>query len=337
MTEMTADLRDRETGRGAHGDVEPALGTELLAATRAARRAFLVAVEDHRPALFGYCRRLTGDVWDAEDLVQETLTKAFTVAAQTHYPIEKPLAWLVRVATNTWIDQHRRRREVLGVPEDRPAPEPADPAEVQDALSELVRLLAPQERAALVLKDVFGYPVAEIAELVGTTEGAVKAALHRGRGRLNGGDRTHRRERRAAPSRQLLQQVADAFNSYDIPRMTELFLERATSEVVGMVSEDGAPAIAEGSFAHTFSRDLRVRFRAEVHEHGREPVIVLFETELDESGAVVTQEAPSDVLRFEADGDRVAAVRWYYFCPETLTEVGLDLGLTMKTNGYRYD
>ena len=106
--------------------------------------------------------------------------------------------------------------------------------------------------------------------------------------------------------------------------MTALFLDRATSEVVGMVSEHGAAAIAEGSFAHTFSRDLRVRFRAEVHEHGREPVLVLFETELDESGAAVGEEAPSDVLRFDERDGRVASVRWYYFCPETLTEVGLD-------------
>ena len=67
------------------------LDTAFLAATRAARREFLVAIEEHRPQLFAHCRRLARNVWDAEDLVQETLAKAFAVAAQTHNPIGKPL------------------------------------------------------------------------------------------------------------------------------------------------------------------------------------------------------------------------------------------------------
>lgn len=60
----------------------------------------------------------------------------------------------------------------------------ADSVEVRDALAEVATLLAPQERAAAVLKDVFDLSLKEIAAMLDTTEGAVKAALHRGRGRL---------------------------------------------------------------------------------------------------------------------------------------------------------
>lgn len=308
---------------------------DFLAAARVARREFLVAVEEHRPALYHYCRRLTGSVWDAEDLVQDTLVKAFATAAQTHYPIGKPLPWLVRVATNVWIDQRRRAREVVAEVVDWADTVPSDPMEVRDALTELLHVLSPQERAAVVLKDVFDYPLAEIAAMLGTTTGAVKAALSRGRGRLSDEDRAARKERLDPPAREVVERVADAFTSYDIDRMTNLFLEDAVCDVVGMVSEEGVEAIRQGSILHTFSPDMTSRFRAEVHEYDGEPVIVLHGWDVDSGGRPVTPEEPTDVVRFETLNGMVRRMRWYYFCPETLTEVGRALGLTMDTHGYR--
>jgi RNA polymerase sigma-70 factor (ECF subfamily) len=313
------------------------LSTDLLSATRTARREFLVAIEEHRPALFRYCRRLTGDVWDAEDLVQDTLAKALTTAAQTHYPIGKPLPWLAKVATNAWIDTVRRRRELPAELPENESRSDNDPLEVRDALEELVAVLSPQERAALVLKDVFDYPIADIALLVGTTEGAVKAALHRGRGRLADADRTARKERVVAPSRAVVDALAEAFSSYNIPRMMQLFTDDAHGDVVGMVSEDGKDTIQDGSIAHTFSPDMTSRFRPEVHEFEGEPLIVLYGWVVDDDGEVIEDEQPTDVLRVETRGDQVARLRWYYFCPEVLTEVGAALGLPpMQTHGYRY-
>lgn len=156
----------------------------LLATAQAARREFLVALEPLRGELYGYCRRLTGSVWDAEDLAQQTLARAFTRAAQSHQPIQRPMAWLVRITTNAYLDQMRRPAALLVDPAERAAPPVADSADVRDALAEVATLLAPQERAALVLKDAFDLPLKEIAALLSTTEGAVKTALHRGRGRL---------------------------------------------------------------------------------------------------------------------------------------------------------
>jgi RNA polymerase sigma-70 factor (ECF subfamily) len=52
------------------------------------------ALEPLRGELFRYCRRLTGSVWGAEDLAQETLARALNRAAQSHQPVEHPMAWL---------------------------------------------------------------------------------------------------------------------------------------------------------------------------------------------------------------------------------------------------
>src|SRR5438874_7762772 len=62
-----------------------------------------------RPALYGYCRRLTGNVWDAEDLVQDTLLRAFGQWGVTYPEVRNPRAYLLRTATNVWIDVLRRR------------------------------------------------------------------------------------------------------------------------------------------------------------------------------------------------------------------------------------
>ncbi|WP_274028761.1 RNA polymerase sigma factor [Streptomyces sp. MMBL 11-1] len=126
----------------------------LLAAAQTARREFLTALEPLRGELFRYCRRLTGSVWDAEDLAQETLARALTRTAQSHQPVQRPMAWLVRIATNAYLDQVRRPAPLLVEPGERAAAPVADSVEVRDAPAEVATLLAPQERAAVVLKDV---------------------------------------------------------------------------------------------------------------------------------------------------------------------------------------
>jgi RNA polymerase sigma-70 factor, ECF subfamily len=80
---------------------------DLLRAIRTAQRAFARRLDPVRPDLHRYCRRLTGNLWDAEDLVQETLTRAFARAADSHRPVQRLLPWLLRIATNAYIDSWR--------------------------------------------------------------------------------------------------------------------------------------------------------------------------------------------------------------------------------------
>ncbi len=307
-----------------------ALPQPVLEAAQAAHRAFLTALEPLRGDLFRYCRRLTGSVWDAEDLVQETLARALSRAARSHQPIERPMAWLVRIATNAYLDQVRRPAPLLVEPPEPASPPAADPVEVRDALAELSTLLAPQERAAVLLKDIFGLPSREIAAMLNTTEGAVKAALHRGRGRLTDPGRAAALTRRTGPDRRTLDALAAAFTAYDLEALAGLFAQDAVSEVIGMAHEVGREQIATGSLHHTLQLETSVRWRAEVRALDGDPLILMWATPTDGSAP----EALEDVLRVEIAGGEITRVRWYYFCPDVLTEVAEHLGVPHRTHGH---
>jgi RNA polymerase sigma-70 factor (ECF subfamily) len=63
-------------------------------------RRYVDRLADHRPALHAYCRRLTGNVWDGEDLVQDTLVRVFSQMGKTDVALDNPRAYLIRTATN---------------------------------------------------------------------------------------------------------------------------------------------------------------------------------------------------------------------------------------------
>lgn len=321
---------------------------------RQARRDFLVALEPVRASVYAYCRSLTPTVWDAEDLLQETLTKALTEASQRHEPIRNTQAWLVRIATNTWIDSLRRSgRAALEWPgsgADLPDDTAADPLvslEVEAALRHLLQLLPPRERACVVLKDVFAYPLAEVAGMLDTSTGAVKSALHRGRATLQAArtgaglaaispdSGTGTGTAQPAEHALLLRRLTEAFNAYDIDAMVELFLSGGRTEVVGNVSETGHEEIRSGSMSHNFGPDAGELFRASIHHFDGEDVILMWERP---KNAPHEPEVVGDVLRLRGayGAPLIAELKWYYFCPEVVAEVAGGLGLPFKTSGVSY-
>ena len=320
---------------------------------RQARRDFLVALEPVRASVYAYCRSLTPTVWDAEDLLQETLTKALAEASQRYEPIRNTQAWLVRIATNTWIDSLRRSSRVTlewtdsypDLPDDGAA-DPLANLAVESALRQLLHLLPPRERACLVLKDMFSYSLTEIAEMLETTPGAVKSALHRGRATLHAartdpaGPSPETVSPGAAAARHpgheaLLRRLAAAFNAYDIDAMVSLFLASGRSEVVGNATETGHAEIRAGSLTDTFGPDAAEIHRSTVHSFDGEDIILMWERQKDAPGA---SEVVSDVLRVRpaSGAPLVAELKWYFFCPEVLAEVAGGLGLPYKTNGVSY-
>jgi len=157
------------------------------------RRQLDELVAELRPELHRYCARMTGSVADGEDVVQDTLIRAYQALPELEtLPPLRP--WLFRIAQNRALDHLRRYERRMGRPIELvvhtaavldPDPEGAlaRGEAVRAALARFV-LLAPAQRSAVILKDVLGHSLDEIAALLELSVPAVKAALHRGRTRL---------------------------------------------------------------------------------------------------------------------------------------------------------
>jgi RNA polymerase sigma-70 factor (ECF subfamily) len=308
---------------------DQALSRELSQSVRGVRMRFLEQVEPHRADLYRFCRSLAGSVWDAEDLVQDTLLRAFAKLGEVSADVASPRSYLFAIAANAWTD--RVRREAPGeIPAGHEvAFEEAQLApEVREALASLVRALPPQERVAVLLKDVFDLSLEETAASLKTSVGAVKAALNRGRRRLaeRGSEEPMTVSGRGEPDA-LVDAFVSAFNARDLDRLAGLFLEGSEARVVGMLHEHGRDQIRAGSLHHTLfleegdSRAERAVFRGET-------VLVLWYTHEGKRSV-------EDVWRLEAGEGGLRAADYYFFCPEVLEEIGRELGLPVRTNGHR--
>jgi RNA polymerase sigma-70 factor (ECF subfamily) len=171
---------------------------------------FRLHVEPEIPVLLRVARTLTISWADAEDLVQETLVRAYR--AVDGFDGRHPRAWLLTILRNTNANLHRRQRpslvedwDVLGEP--RPAfhsrpPRPADEAalerRLEARLERAVRALDPKFREVLLLVDVGQLTYAEAAQAVGVPVGTVMSRLHRARARVRRALTNHASERGAS-------------------------------------------------------------------------------------------------------------------------------------------
>jgi len=222
-----------------------------MSATTAADFAQL---EQYRGELVGYCYRMLGSPFEAEDAVQDTLLRAWK--AQDRFEGRAQVrTWLYRIATNVCLDaiDGRKRRatpmdlgparepiaENLHVPEEVTwlEPMPADPADAAEA-HETLRLafvaalqrLPARQRAALILCEVLHWKAAEAAELLDTSVASVNSALQRARATLDTEASTESRPLDAA-DRELLARYVAAFEAYDIDALTALIAEDATQNM----------------------------------------------------------------------------------------------------------
>jgi RNA polymerase sigma-70 factor (ECF subfamily) len=202
---------------------------------------------DLRPKLHRYCARMTGSVIDGEDVVQAALMKAVEALPRTD-SLAQPEAWLFRIAHNAALDFIRvrgRKEHVLSDIDPESVDDPVDPIEdrqdVAFGLHRLMQLPAAQ-RSAVILMDVLGYSLQEIAEIMASTIPAVKAALHRGRGRLRrlaeAPDDTPV-PALAAAQRSLLLQYIDRFNARDFDAIRDLLANEVQLDLVARSRLEG--------------------------------------------------------------------------------------------------
>jgi RNA polymerase sigma-70 factor, ECF subfamily len=307
---------------------------------------FLEAFEPLRPDLYRYCRHLTRSPWEAEDLSQDTLARAFVTLAQLGDAPPNPRAWLFRVASNLWIDRVRRQRNEEPL-DDQQAPSDTvhDPRSTREAAGTLLGQLSPQERAAVVLKDVFELSLEETADALSTTVGAVKTALHRARGKLVEPAATEP----SPPAPAVLDAFCAAFNAGDLDRLTTLLLDSVSVEVVGVTTQYGPEAARrtvlwgmlfgvermvnaeaiEGLDAR-FYRDVVLKPpRVEARCHRGSWLLLHWYSHQD-------GEAVRAITRIDADGERVAQLHNYFYTPEFIAEVCAELGLSSRSNGYHW-
>ncbi|MFF3001427.1 RNA polymerase sigma factor SigM [Kitasatospora sp. NPDC057940] len=158
--------------------------------------AFGLLVNRHRDRLWAVALRTLGDREEAADALQDALVSAFR-AAPGFQGRSAVTTWLHRIVVNACLDRARRSatRRTTPLDEDprrldtlvgaaEPADSPVVRAEVQRELAAALAELPAEQRAALVLVDMQGYPVAEAAELLGVPVGTVKSRCARGRARL---------------------------------------------------------------------------------------------------------------------------------------------------------
>lgn len=297
-------------------------------------RRFLEEYEPLRGDLYRYCRFLTRSPWDAEDLVQDVLARAFVTLGGIAEAPRNPRAWLFRVASNHWINHVKHARETLV-----PAPEGAvdhDLRATREAAGSLVARLAPQERAALVLKEAFDFSLEEIAEALSTTVGAVKTALHRGRGKLAApGD-----DGVATAPPAVLDAFCRAFNARDIDRLTALLLDNVVVEFPGLHTDFGKEA-ARRALGTTMSNSrvfiapewrkdlLEGSPRFEIRAHRGRQLVLAWWPHAD-------GEAVRAFSLVDCEDDRIARMRTYFHTPEAIAEVCRELGLPCRTSGYRF-
>ena len=253
--------------------------------------AFRELTDPYRRELQLHCYRILGSVQDAEDMLQETLLAAWR-GLDGFEERASMRAWLYKIATNRCLNALRdsgrrpqaaattrflspppeptRRSEPLwlqpypdalldDLPDAAPGPEARYETREAVALAFVAGLqrLPPRQRAVLVLRDVLGYPAAQAAQMLETSEGSVTSALQRARTTLAGQLSSPGRDRAPAPrsprERQIVSRFVDAFEAADIERLVGVLTDDAWMSMPPEPLEyQGHAAIAEFYLTRTW-------------------------------------------------------------------------------------
>lgn len=265
--------------------------------------------ERYRPRLFGIAYRMLSDVHEAEDLVQETFLRWHQ---QDRAQVEAPEGWLVAVITRLAIDRLRRAEterlkyvgswlpEPLATSSDAPDHHAELASDLSMAFLVLLERLAPEERAAFLLREVFDAGYDEIASVLEKSEPAVRQMVHRAKARVREGRPRFSADREAQKG--LLRRFLDALAADDKDAMLALFAPDATFTSDGGGKVPAARNILDGPeritrFLLGLQRKYGRHIRHEIVELNGQPAMVT----LHEGGIVAT-------TSFETDGTRIFAV-----------------------------
>ncbi len=315
-----------------HGQTTPeeedaAENRDLEQARAGDERAFERLLDPHRAPLHRHCYRMLGDVYDADDALQETVTRAWRHL--TGFEPRAPFrAWLYRIATNVCLsaisaDTRRRDREIPMTTDAEPLDEAlahltpyaevhgsaaADDETLQLAFIAAGQLLPPRQRAVLLLRDVLDFSAREVAAMLETSSQAVNSALQRAHATVererDAGQLARPHEpASAAVERDLARRFATAWQSADIDGLVRLISEDA---LLTMPPEPlrvvGRAAVGEFLAAGPFSDPAR-GFTARETRANDQPAVALHRQDSESY-----RFSPYAILALSLRGEEVASI-----------------------------
>ena len=290
----------------------------------------LSAVVSERRQLINLTYRLLGSLADAEDVVRETYARWYTMTPQQQQAIDSPGGWLMTVASRICLDllgsARARRERYVGewIPEPVPAPTewiggqagatPADPADrvtldesINMAFLVVLESMTPAERVAFILHDVFRYPFAEVAEIVGRTPAACRQLASSARRRIRASQAP------PTPTTQQAEIVKDFKHAWEAKDIDAL---------IGLLDPDATAIADSGGLAAAHLRPIEgseqiARAYADIAR--RDPNLTILERTVNGQPGLVAQldGVTVTVCAFDFVGDRIKRI-WVARNPEKL-------------------
>jgi RNA polymerase sigma factor (sigma-70 family) len=290
----------------------------------------LSAIMSERRQLINLTYRLLGSLADAEDVVQETYARWYAMSRQQQEAIESPGGWLMTVASRICLDQlgsaRARRERYVGewIPEPVPAPtewvsgraigsvvDPADRVTLDESINMaflvVLESMTPAERVAFILHDVFRYPFAEVAEIVGRTPAACRQLATSARRRI--------RASQAPPTpsieqADIVKDFKQAWEAKDIDALIGLLDPEATA-----IADSGGLAKAH---LHPLEGSEQIA-RAYLDVASMAPNLTILERTVNGQPGLVAQldGVTVTVYAFDVAGDRIKRI-WAVRNPEKL-------------------
>ena len=270
------------------GQAKPDPRLLLTAAQAGDENAFRQLIEPYRHALDVHCYRMLGSAQDAEDLVQETLLRAWRAIGRFE-PRAQFQTWLYRIATNACLDElerRNRRPEPLDPFPDQPSDEAAAPTYdpearyairegMELALMRAIQELPGRQRAVLIFRDVLGWTSPEVAELLESSVASVNSALQRARGTIDERLPATPGAMAAPDERELLDRYVTAFEHDDVDGLVALLREDAVMRMPPQPSAIGALQIAR-FFREVAGGGTLTRFRLTPTRANGRPAVAIY-------------------------------------------------------------
>ena len=274
---------------------------------------FEARLKELRPRLHRYCARMTGSAVSGEDVLQDTLVKAVQARAQGT-EVDNLEGWLFRIAHNSSLDflRERSRNTVVPLTEDVEAA-PIPEAQIVAIGVQTFLRLPELQRCAVILKDVLGHSVEEIASIAECSPAAAKSALQRGRAALRRLAQTPEDTLLpllSATDRGKITAYVHLFQSGDFDAIRAMLADDVKLDLVNRLQLQGREEI--GRYFTRYAEVTKWRFALGAVE-GR-PAMLVF----DSTGPM---DRPAHFALIDWSADRITAIRDFLFAPYVLEAI----------------